>query len=206
MENLNQHLERKYPLLWCFSGRKSNDGKRDWPEWWEELPDAPRTGVLPVKISTEALQQWAKWEQESLGDPVYALPREQGGVWFAFGSWQEKWQRTAEIFARHLELVDQRNAWQLPGVSALQDPVLKAVRIVQSFENWLEVSPKRQPQKRRGRKREYDPKKDARLVRDWEAARNQGQTKAGFCRERGIDVRELELTLARHRQRKTREP
>ena len=92
--------------------------------------------------------------------------------------------------------------WKVPPYIEGESHEEHWLRVLDSFRRWLE----RQFKKRRGRKREYDPKKDARLVRDWEAARNQGQTKAGFCRERGIDEYELERALDRHRKRKAREP
>ena len=147
MENLNQYLERKYPLLRSFSGRKSEDGKRDWPEWWQELPDAPRTGVLPVDLSIEALQQWASWEQESLADPVYALPREQGGVWFAFEAWRDSWARAAQVFARHLAERRNRPVWQVPDAHGCPDPVARARAVVESFLAWLiEAAPSTSPE------------------------------------------------------------
>ncbi len=57
--------------------------------------------------------------------------------------------------------------------------------------------------KRRGRKQEYDPEKDARLAADWRKARDAGISKDQFCRDRRISVDILRQTLDReyHRRR-----
>jgi len=134
---LNKYLQGKYPLLRSYTGRRHGDDNRDWPEWWEELPDAPRTGVLPVELSIEALQQWARWELESLADPVYSLPRDQGGIWFSFKGWLDLWAKAAQVFARRIAEQQNRNVWRVPDPRGYPDPVARARAVVESFLEWL---------------------------------------------------------------------
>jgi hypothetical protein len=58
------------------------------------------------------------------------------------------------------------------------------------------------PRKKRGRKREYDPADDAKLVADWIRAREAKVRKAEFCRDEGITERELNNAIGRIGSRK----
>ena len=100
--------------------------------------------------------------------------------------WAKRWKPEATCRVLHFRDVQQKLGYALDVI-------------------WDRLQSRPGSKSRRGRRREYDREADARLVRDWEAARNQGQTKAGFCRERGIDEYELEKALDRNRKRKSRE-
>ena len=51
----------------------------------------------------------------------------------------------------------------------------------------------------------YDPKADAKLARDWQAAKRSGtQTVAEFCKDRGLDEIDVREALERHRKRERR--
>jgi hypothetical protein len=54
-----------------------------------------------------------------------------------------------------------------------------------------------------GRPLDTDPKADARLCRDWQAAKASGTTRAEFARERGISVNDL--IQAQHREKYRRQ-
>ncbi len=62
-------------------------------------------------------------------------------------------------------------------------------------------------QRRRGRKADpdIDPKRDKRLCADWAAAKDQGVTRATFCRGRGIRVADLIGAQDREKYRRTRD-
>lgn len=55
---------------------------------------------------------------------------------------------------------------------------------------------------KRGRKVVHDPKRDATMADHWAAAKASGSTKAEFCKNRGFNLEDLDLLLARIRKRR----
>ncbi|MBN2024919.1 MAG: hypothetical protein JW809_19235 [Pirellulales bacterium] len=58
--------------------------------------------------------------------------------------------------------------------------------------------------RRRGPRPKYDAEHDAKVARDWAAAKRQGACKNDFAREKGLSIRDLNKALTRVRKRKTR--
>lgn len=87
-------------------------------------------------------------------------------------------------------------------LSTIGDVIDYATRVLSWFEAAIESDGGTVG--RRGRRTEYDPASDAKLLKDWQATSAKGTQKKEFVREKGIPLREFDRMLARARMARKR--